>query len=1079
MPADAAQKTAITQNDERRIKYRARRPGRQVKIPAPPRILALLPIAIIVSGLALVRFYRAERAAFSNSQAEAAIHRLVARQWQNGTLDPTKHHSHTPDLGQLPSYIPYHVIYTHLPPALGITLLILWLLFLFSFLGIVASDFFCPNLSTLAARLGLPEDVAGATMVGWANGAPDLFSTFASLKAGSGSLAIGELLGAASFICCVVAGCMVLVKPFKVQRFNFFRDVGFFTVAVAFAMIILRDGQIHAWEAKCMCVLYLCYVVLVAVGSWWRRRRWRRKERERLAREAWNESSQPLENPYDDDVDARTRRNMAEGGLSRSSRSSLTPLVIPEVMITRSITEENPAVLSTDNQEEDYFNSSPIRMSQDENDENDDEARTPLTHTPMAGLPSPFVTTPAVGRRRSSTVAGAGANSSKLRAITPSGHARSRSGSAHPGLSHTRSVSQSHHILPPATRILHRSSILGAIEFRDVVNSLRAESSTTRQIEGIDTPITPSGRYAGTPRGMSDSSSHSGHTRLGSRARSISGALPARPTTKRLERVSSNGSAEYSPTPSRPPSFRSVERTASPEPIVSASTPELAARSRRKRDAQSIALPELNDPWKNAAVPLSRSSTPGISISEQQVHEQHAREFKAWGGSASGTGLCELDGEDGDAEDSPSDMAGESDVTARPGPSNDTFSSTTAMRKVPSKARRLLGLTPGSNSGPGTEAAVPPKAQRVLGLPGALDGPSASHRGRWRTPNWRYIFAAVRAMAYAVFPSLHNFRKKSILAMMTSLVAVPAVLLLNLTLPVVDESEAEDSFLEELEKERLELEGDEEGQIRLAEDDVEEDGGIIDLESGYNHSHSHHRTHIAGRRSPSGDDIEDELDRQEHDDYERNVRRTLAIAEELHSPVATHHHHHDEARAHAHSEPTPGANGLLAPPGRALSVPVESKHYIDSADIPISDSPARVQSPVLAAGSAAVPDLPSLDDLAGPKAPSYDIDDCDLNRYLTALQCFLAPMFCVVAIFGNALDVWYLPVAFVIGTSLATLVVLFFQDEKHATRVLSLCCIGFIVAIVWILTIVNEVVGVLQVSLRRILGIVSADFLLS
>lgn len=38
-----------------------------------------------------------------------------------------------------------------------------------------------------------------------------------------------------------------------------------------------------------------------------------------------------------------------------------------------------------------------------------------------------------------------------------------------------------------------------------------------------------------------------------------------------------------------------------------------------------------------------------------------------------------------------------------------------------------------------------------------------------------------------------------------------------------------------------------------------------------------------------------------------------------------------------------------------------------------------------------------------------------------------------------------------------------FEDRKHPGRV-ALCFVGFFVAMVWILMIVNEVVGVLQVS---------------
>ncbi|KAG9082022.1 hypothetical protein FRC07_014351, partial [Ceratobasidium sp. 392] len=93
---------------------------------------------------------------------------------------------------------------------LTFTGLVLWLFFLFSFIGICASDFFCPNLATIANTLGLSENVAGVTFLAFGNGSPDLFSTFSAMRAGSGSLAIGELLGAASFIVSVVAGSMPL-----------------------------------------------------------------------------------------------------------------------------------------------------------------------------------------------------------------------------------------------------------------------------------------------------------------------------------------------------------------------------------------------------------------------------------------------------------------------------------------------------------------------------------------------------------------------------------------------------------------------------------------------------------------------------------------------------------------------------------------------------------------------------------------------------------------------------------------------------------------------------------------------------
>ncbi|KAF9046958.1 hypothetical protein BDZ89DRAFT_1058430 [Hymenopellis radicata] len=145
--------------------------------------------------------------------------------------------------------------------------LIIWLIFLFSTLGISASDFFTPNLATIATLLGLDENVAGVTFLAFGNGSPDVFSTFSAMRANSGSLAIGELLGAASFIVSCVVGSMCIIRPFEVNRGPFLRDVGFFTVAVSLLLVILSDGHIRPWEAALMIVLYIFYVAWVVVGT--------------------------------------------------------------------------------------------------------------------------------------------------------------------------------------------------------------------------------------------------------------------------------------------------------------------------------------------------------------------------------------------------------------------------------------------------------------------------------------------------------------------------------------------------------------------------------------------------------------------------------------------------------------------------------------------------------------------------------------------------------------------------------------------------------------------------------------------
>lgn len=145
----------------------------------------------------------------------------------------------------------------------------LWLALLFSTIGIAASDFFCINLNTIASMLGMSESLAGVTLLAFGNGSPDVFSTFAAFRTHAASLAVGELIGAASFITAVVSGSMALIRPFNVARKSFVRDVGFFIVAAGFSMGFIVDGKLHLWEAVSMVAFYMFYVAFVVAWHWW------------------------------------------------------------------------------------------------------------------------------------------------------------------------------------------------------------------------------------------------------------------------------------------------------------------------------------------------------------------------------------------------------------------------------------------------------------------------------------------------------------------------------------------------------------------------------------------------------------------------------------------------------------------------------------------------------------------------------------------------------------------------------------------------------------------------------------------
>ncbi|KAF8896403.1 Sodium/calcium exchanger protein-domain-containing protein [Infundibulicybe gibba] len=215
---------------------------------------------------------------------------------------------------------------------LAFTGLLVWLIFLFSTLGISASDFFTPNLATIAQLLGLDENVAGVTFLAFGNGSPDVFSTFSAMRAGSGSLAIGELLGAASFIVSCVVGSMCIIKPFEVRRGPFLRDVGFFTAAVALLLVILWDGNIRFWEAGIMVGMYVFYVLVVVVGSWMATRNAIKRKLQETVRGEYDDRvpAPGFEEPYRDDRELH-------------NHNPLEPIFITTMSIsTQTLTPMNP-----------------------------------------------------------------------------------------------------------------------------------------------------------------------------------------------------------------------------------------------------------------------------------------------------------------------------------------------------------------------------------------------------------------------------------------------------------------------------------------------------------------------------------------------------------------------------------------------------------------------------------------------------------------------------------------------------------------------------------------------------------------
>ena len=178
---------------------------------------------------------------------------------------------------------------------IGIPLLILLLVVLFGSIGLVAGNCLVPNLNAITSYLKIPENVSGITLLAFANGSPDIISTYTSFKTGNTTLAFGEIIGAAFFINTVVIGVIFIIKPFDLLPFNkqnsqimssddrteeeklidlnakstYLRDVFFFTAASILLLYCIRDGVLTRFEMWLLVSLYFTYVTLIIAWQWY------------------------------------------------------------------------------------------------------------------------------------------------------------------------------------------------------------------------------------------------------------------------------------------------------------------------------------------------------------------------------------------------------------------------------------------------------------------------------------------------------------------------------------------------------------------------------------------------------------------------------------------------------------------------------------------------------------------------------------------------------------------------------------------------------------------------------------------
>ncbi|XP_028629209.1 sodium/potassium/calcium exchanger 2 isoform X3 [Grammomys surdaster] len=147
----------------------------------------------------------------------------------------------------------------------AIILHVIGMIYMFIALAIVCDEFFVPSLTVITEKLGISDDVAGATFMAAGGSAPELFTSLIGVFIAHSNVGIGTIVGSAVFnILFVIGMCALFSREIlNLTWWPLFRDVSFYIVDLIMLIIFFLDNVIMWWESLLLLTAYFAYVVFM------------------------------------------------------------------------------------------------------------------------------------------------------------------------------------------------------------------------------------------------------------------------------------------------------------------------------------------------------------------------------------------------------------------------------------------------------------------------------------------------------------------------------------------------------------------------------------------------------------------------------------------------------------------------------------------------------------------------------------------------------------------------------------------------------------------------------------------------
>jgi cation:H+ antiporter len=115
---------------------------------------------------------------------------------------------------------------------------------------------------TLAARLGMTPLVIGLTVVAFGTSMPEMVVSVGAAAAGSGPIAVGNVVGSNIANIALILGISALIRPIRVQAQVIRFDAPILVLASILLVLLLRDDRLGRFEGGALLLGLVAYVVV-------------------------------------------------------------------------------------------------------------------------------------------------------------------------------------------------------------------------------------------------------------------------------------------------------------------------------------------------------------------------------------------------------------------------------------------------------------------------------------------------------------------------------------------------------------------------------------------------------------------------------------------------------------------------------------------------------------------------------------------------------------------------------------------------------------------------------------------------